>query len=128
MFSHHHTLVEFFSHPTVLTLPNQQARLLLLWLILFADEKGQEVAHAGLLGLAMDESAETMETALQALVTHDALVLVQCEKRRMYQLTHWHTWQHLRSQRLPAPSSLVAESKIDLSDLSYSTSSPSAWA
>lgn len=125
MFSHHHTPVEFFSHPEVLALPDQRTQLLLLWLILFADEKGQEVAHAGLLGLAMDESAETTEIALQTLVTHDILVLTQSGKRRMYQLTHWQTWQHLHSQRMQAPSSLAAGSETNSA---FSTIRRPVWA
>lgn len=125
MFSHPHTLVEFFSHPDILALPDQRTQLLLLWLILFADEKGQEVAHAGLLGLTMDESAERMEKALQALATRDALVLVQRGKQRMYQLTSWQTWQHLRGQRPQAPSLLATGSKTDPA---CPTSSYSVWA
>ncbi|MEO9030506.1 MAG: hypothetical protein ABI413_17000 [Ktedonobacteraceae bacterium] len=97
----------FFKDPDIMNLSSKDTQLILLGLILAADDEGREVAHAGLLGREMDYPAEQIEAALQDLVANDLLLLYQVGKHRYYHLTRWNQWQTLggriTSSRYPAP-------------------------
>lgn len=97
----------FFKDPDIMNLSSKDTQLILIGLILAADDEGREVAHAGLLGREMDYPAEQIETALQELVSNDLLFLYQVGKHRYYQLTRWNQWQTLGGRttpsRYPAP-------------------------
>lgn len=99
----------FFKDPDIMSLSSKDTQLILIGLVLTADDEGREVAHAGLLGREMDYSAEQMEAALQELAANDLLVLYQVGKHRYYQLARAiRGWQTLGGRstpsRYPAPS------------------------
>lgn len=98
----------FFKDPDIMNLSSKDTQLILIGLILAADDEGREVAHAGLLGREMDYPADLMEVALQELAANDLLLLYQAGKHRYYQLTRvWREWQTLGGRttpsRYPAP-------------------------
>lgn len=97
----------FFKDPDIMGLP-KDTQLILIGLVLAADDEGREVAHAGLLGREIDYPAEQIEAALLELVANDLLVLYQVGKHRYYQLAHSiRSWQTLGGRitpsRYPAP-------------------------
>ncbi len=98
----------FFKDRDIINLSSKDTQLILIGLVLAADDEGREVAHAGLLGCEMDYPAEQVEAALQELAASDLLVLYQVGKHRYYQLTRvWREWQtlggHKTPSRYPAP-------------------------
>lgn len=98
----------FFKDPDIMNLSSKDAQLILIGLVLAADDEGRAVAHAGLLGREIDFPPEQIETALQELADNDLLVLYQVGKHRYYQLTRiWNEWQTLGGRitpsRYPAP-------------------------
>jgi len=94
----------FFKDPDIINL-RKDTQLILIGLVLNADDEGREVAHTKVLGQEMDYPPEQIETALQELVENDLIVLYQAGKHRYYSLTH--QWQSLGSKmtpsRFPAP-------------------------
>jgi hypothetical protein len=106
----------FFRDPDIMNLSNKDTQLILIGLILAADDEGREVAHAGMLGREMDYPAEQIEAALADLVANDLLLLYQVGKHRYYQLTRWSQWQTLGGRitpsRHPAPPE-AAESETE---------------
>jgi hypothetical protein len=92
---------KFFKHPDVMALSNGDVRLILVGLVLNADDEGRELAHAKLLGRELDYPPEEIEQALVELETNDLIVLYQVGKHRYYSITRWHEWQ---SQSKPTPS------------------------
>jgi hypothetical protein len=98
----------FFKDPDILNLRSRDTQLILVGLVLAADDEGREVAHAGILGREMDYPAEQMEAALLELAANDLLVLYQVGKHRYYQLSRAiRGWQTLGGRttpsRYPAP-------------------------
>ena len=108
--------VTFFTDPDIMALSHRDMQLILLGLILAADDEGRAVAHASLLGREMDFPAEQIEAALQELVTNDLLVLYQAGRHRYYQLVRWDQWQTLGNKKtpskLPAPP-LSVKAEVD---------------
>ena len=102
----------FFRDPDIMNLSNKDTQLILIGLILAADDEGREVAHAGMLGREMDYPAEQIEAALADLVANDLLLLYQVGKHRYYQLTRWSQWQTLGGRitpsRYPAPPAAIS--------------------
>jgi len=94
----------FFKDPDIVNL-RKDTQLILIGLVLNADDEGREVAHTKVLGQEMDYPPEQIEAALQELVENDLIVLYQAGKHRYYSLTH--QWQSLGSKmtpsRFPAP-------------------------
>lgn len=113
----------FFKDPDIMNLSSKDTQLILIGLILAADDEGREVAHAGLLGREMDYPTEQVEAALQDLANNDLLLLYQVGKHRYYQLTRWNQWQTLGGRttpsRYPAP---PASLYPDGTDEKFSTS------
>lgn len=97
----------FFKDPDIMNLGSKETQLILIGLILLADDEGRAVAHAGLLGREMDYPVKHIEAALEDLVDNDLLVVYQAGKHRYYQLTRWSQWQtlggRLTPSRYPAP-------------------------
>ncbi len=96
----------FFKDPDIMDLSSKETQLILVGLILTADDEGRELAHARLLGRELDEVPERIERALQELADHDLLILYTAGKHRYYQLTRWREWQTLSKptpSRYPAP-------------------------
>ena len=92
----------FFKHPDIMNLSCKDTQLILIGLILIADDEGREVAHAGLLGREIDYPAEQIEAALQELVANDLLLLYQAGKHRYFQLIRWDEWQTLGNKKTPS--------------------------
>lgn len=93
----------FFKDPDIMNLSSKDTQLILIGLILAADDEGREVAHAGLLGREMDYPTEQIEAALQELVANELLLLYQVGKHRYYQLTRvWREWQTLGGRITPS--------------------------
>lgn len=104
---------KYFKDPDIMNLESKDSQLILLGLILAADDEGREVAHARLLGRELDYPPETIERALQDLVANELLVLYQVGKHRYYSLTRWQQWQTLGGRftpsRYPAPPATTEE-------------------
>lgn len=87
---------------------SKDAQLILVGLILLADDEGRELAHPRLLSREIDYPPEQIEAALQELVENDLVVLYQAGKHCYYSLTRWNQWQSISSQKMtlskyPAP-------------------------
>jgi DNA-binding transcriptional ArsR family regulator len=92
---------KYFKHPDVMALSSGDVRLILVGLVLNADDEGRELAHAKLLGRELDYPPEQIEQALVELEANDLIVLYQVGKHRYYSITRWHEWQ---TQSKPTPS------------------------
>ena len=91
-----------------MNLGSQDTRLILVGLVLTADDEGRELAHPKLLGRELDYPPEQIEAALQELAANDLLILYQVGKHRYFSLTRWGQWQTLSSNKItiskyPAP-------------------------
>ncbi len=80
----------FFKDPDIMNLGSKDTQLILVGLILDADDEGRGVAHAQILGREMDYPPETIEHALQDLADNDLLALYQAGRHRYYSLPRWH--------------------------------------
>ena len=58
---------KFFKDPDVMALSTNDMRLILIGLVLNADDEGRELAHAKLLGRELDYQPEVIEQALDEL-------------------------------------------------------------
>ena len=92
----------YFKDPDIMALSSKDIQLILIGLVLTADDEGRELAHAGLLGREMDYAPEQIEAALQELVANDLLVLYEVGRHRYYSLTRWSQWQTLGSKMTPS--------------------------
>ena len=88
----------FFRDPDILML-GKDAQLILVGLVLAADDYGRELAHAHLLGKEMGYTPEQMEAGLQELVANDFLLLYEVGRHRYYTLTRWWQWQTITPYR-----------------------------
>src|ERR1051326_4042620 len=97
----------FFKDADIMNL-DKDAQLILVGLVLLADDEGRELAHSRLLSRELDYSPEQIEAALASIVDNDLLVLYQVGKHRYYQLTRWSQWESISAQKMtpskyPAP-------------------------
>ena len=91
-----------------MNLGSRDTQLILVGLVLTADDEGRELAHPKLLGRELDYPPEQIEAALQELAANDLLILYQVGKHRYFSLTRWGQWQTLSSNKItlskyPAP-------------------------
>lgn len=91
-----------------MNLGSRDTQLILVGLVLTADDEGRELAHPKLLGRELDYPPEQIEAALQELATNDLLILYKVGKHRYFSLTRWGQWQTLSSNKItlskyPAP-------------------------
>src|SRR6266487_4748553 len=101
----------FFKDPDIMNLGSRDTQLILVGLVLTADDEGRELAHPKLLGRELDYPPEQIESALQELAANDLLILYQVGKHRYFSLTRWGQWQTLSSNKItiskyPAPPTL----------------------
>src|SRR5690348_14706164 len=89
----------FFKDPDIINL-RKDTQLILIGLVLNADDEGREVAHAKVLGQEMDYSPDHIEAALQELVENHLVVLYQVGRHRYYSLTQ--QWQNLGTKMTPS--------------------------
>ena len=97
----------FFKDADIMNV-SKDGQLILVGLVLLADDEGRELAHPRLLSREIDYPPEQIEAVLQELVENDLVVLYQAGKHRYYSLTRWNQWQSLSSQKItlskyPAP-------------------------
>ena len=97
---------KFFKDPDVMALSNSDIRLILIGLVLYADDEGRELAHAKLLGRELDYDPEVIEQALSELETNDFICCYSVGKHRYYSLCRWNEWETLSkptSSKYPPP-------------------------
>src|SRR5450755_2877783 len=100
----------FFKDPDIMNLESRDTQLILVGLVLMADDEGRELAHAKLLSRELDYPPEQIEAALVDLAANDLIVLYQAGRHRYYSLTRWGQWQSLSAAKItpskcPAPPS-----------------------
>ena len=98
----------YFRDPDVMSLSSSDGRLILVGLVLNADDWGRGLAHTVILGRDLDYPPEVIEAALAELEQADLVRCYQVGKHRYYILTRWDDWQKLPEakrtpSRLPAP-------------------------
>jgi hypothetical protein len=108
----------FFKDADIMNV-SKDAQLILVGLVLLADDEGRELAHPKLLSREIDYPPEQIEAALQELVENDLVVLYQAGKHCYYSLTRWSQWQSISSQKMtpskyPAPP-VMALAPVDVS-------------
>jgi hypothetical protein len=102
----------FFKDADIMNV-SKDGQLILVGLVLLADDEGRELAHPRLLSREIDYPPQQIEAALQELVENDLVVLYQAGKHSYYSLTRWNQWQSISSQKMtpskyPAPPELVS--------------------
>ena len=102
----------FFKDADIMNV-SKDGQLILVGLVLLADDEGRELAHPRLLSREIDYPPEQIEAALQELVENDLVVLYQAGKHSYYSLTRWNQWQSISSQKMtpskyPAPPVVVS--------------------
>src|SRR5262249_18411483 len=91
-----------FASPDFFELSSNTVRLILIGIILDADDEGRGCAHSRLLARKFDQQPEDIEHALEELAAHGILQCYDVASRRYYWLCHWYTYQILSK---PTPSS-----------------------
>src|SRR5215831_6966771 len=102
----------FFKDADIMNV-SKDSQLILVGLVLLADDEGRELAHPRLLSREIDYPPEQIEAALQELVENDLVVLYQVGKHCYYSLIRWNQWQSISSQKMvpskyPAPPESVS--------------------
>jgi len=102
----------FFKDADIMNV-SKDSQLILVGLVLLADDEGRELAHPRLLSREIDYPPEQIEATLQELVEND-LVVYQAGKHCYYGLTRWNQWQSISSQKMtpskyPAPPESVSD-------------------
>ncbi len=81
-------------------------QVILLMLILTADDEGRGQAHTGMLSRHFNKPAQCIEDALATLASLELVACYVVGRHRYYQLLRWGDWQTLSKptpSRLPAP-------------------------
>ena len=99
------------------------AKLVLIGLILDADDYGRGLAHPALLARELDRTISEIEETLPVLQHKKLLICYQGEDYRYYALTRWQEWETLSK---PTPSRYPAPPTGSLSPASVSESTVSA--
>lgn len=94
-----------FASPDFFELSSDTVRLILIGIILDADDEGRGSAHTHLLARKLDKTPQQIEEALGELAAHGILRCYQVQSRHYYMLCHWHKFQTLSK---PTPSSFPA--------------------
>ncbi len=100
----------FFKDPDVMSLSSSDVRLILVGLVLNADDYGRGLAHPNILGRDLDFTPEQIEGALPELEQADLVRCYQGGKHRYYALLRWEEWQTLTKR---SPSKFPAPPEID---------------
>ncbi len=88
-----------------MALSGGDVRLILVGLVLNADDEGRELAHTKLLGRELDYESTVVEQALEELAANDLILLYSVGKHRYYSLQRWNDWETLSK---PSPSKYPA--------------------
>jgi hypothetical protein len=111
----------YFRDPDVMSLSSGDVRLILVGLVLHADDYGRGLAHAVILGRDLDYPPEVIEAALAELERAELVQCYQVGKHRYYVLTRWNDWQKLKKptpSRLPAPPAPEEQISMDFPEFS----------
>jgi hypothetical protein len=95
----------FFS-PDFFELSCNDTRLIMIGIILDADDEGRGSAHRTVLARKLHQEVELIENALKELEQHGILQCYEVAGRPYYVLCHWHTYQTLSNptpSKFPAP-------------------------
>lgn len=90
-----------FASPDFFELSSDTIRVIMLGLILDADDEGRGCAHARLLARKLDKCPQDIEAALAELAAHGIVRCYLVADCRYYVLCHWHKYQILSK---PTPS------------------------
>jgi hypothetical protein len=90
-----------FASPDFFELSSNTTRLILVGIILDADDEGRGSAHPRLLARKLDQAQEDIVRALEELTAHGMLLCYEVAGRRYYWLCHWQKYQTLSK---PTPS------------------------
>lgn len=90
-----------FASPDFFELSSDATRLILIGIILDADDEGRGSAHSRLLARKLDKQEAQIEGALIELEEHGILQCYQVQGRHYYVLSHWYKYQSLSK---PTPS------------------------
>jgi hypothetical protein len=96
----------YFRDPDVMSLSSGDVRLILVGLVLQADDYGRGLAHPAILGRDLDYPAATIEAALAELERAELLQCYQQGKHRYFVISRWEDWQKLTKRtpsHYPAP-------------------------
>ncbi len=96
-----------------MALSSGDIRLILIGLVLTADDEGRELAHAKLLGRELDYDSQVIDNALDELAANDLITLYQVGKHRYYSLQRWSEWETLSK---PTPSKYPAPPPASIPD------------
>ncbi|GAC1433466.1 MAG: hypothetical protein NVSMB54_31060 [Ktedonobacteraceae bacterium] len=98
---------DFLKDPDIIALAGADECLILIGLILEADDHGRGFAHSILLGREIRGYApEQIENALHTLEQLELVMLYEVGRHRYYWLPRWNEWQKLREpakSKFPAP-------------------------
>lgn len=97
----------FFEDPDVMSLSSKDAQLILIGLVLMADDEGRELAHTSLISRKLDYTPDLVEQVLSELEANDLIILYQAGRHRYYSLTRWKQWQSLSPAKI-TPSKQLA--------------------
>ena len=106
----------FFRDPDVMSLSTGDIRLILVGLVLNADDYGRGLAHPEIVGRDLAYPAATIEAAFAELEQADLVQCYQVGRHRYYVVTRWNDWQKLHKptpSRFPAPPARGEESRPD---------------
>ncbi len=110
---------DFLKNPDVIALSSDEC-LILIGMVLQADDHGRGFAHSTLLGREIRGYApEQIEGALGTLQALELVTLYQVGRHRYYSLTRWQEWQKLRDparSKFPAPPEQEKQESEELSD------------
>jgi hypothetical protein len=106
-----------FESPDFFELSSNTTRLILVGIILDADDEGRGSAHPRLLARKLDQTPEDIEQALEELATHGILRCYTTADRSYYVLLHWQNYQVLSrptASNYPPPPQDESASTADL--------------
>ena len=98
----------YFRDPDVMSLSSGDGRLILVGMVLGADDWGRGLAQPVILGRDLDYPPQVIEATLAELEEAGLILCYQAGKHRYYVLTRWDEWQKLPEarrtpSRIPAP-------------------------
>jgi hypothetical protein len=108
---------ELLSDPDYMEL-DSDTQVILLMLVLTADDEGRGRAHTGMLSRHFNKPAERVEHALATLAELDLVMCYVVGRHRYYHLPRWWEWQTLSKptpSRYPLPPTATQESCASLS-------------
>jgi hypothetical protein len=106
----------FFRDPDVMSLSSGDVRLILVGLVLHADDYGRGMAHPDIVGRDLDYPPAAIEAAFAELEQVELVQCYQVGRHRYYVVTRWSDWQKLHKptpSRYPAPPARTDEPGAD---------------